>query len=234
MLQKEKREIYTRLLFIAIFLNAIAPVVAQEKKVVTDLHLCTGVKIEKTFAKDWTISLEEEIRLKHNMTEINNYFTEAGLRYRINKNFALEGDFRYTRDKKQDNTYESLSRYNFDLRYKGKLDFLTIYYRLRYQKEVEDMKIFDLNAPYEKQFRNRITIGLNSLKKIEPYVSAEIFQVFTPYVSSQFKYYRVVGGIRYEPGRFGQFNVAWGFNRELVSAEPAMIYMFKIKYKYEL
>ncbi len=218
----------------AIFLNTITPVAAQEKKVVKDLHLWTGVKIEKTFAKDWTISLEEEIRLKHNISGINNYFTEVGLRYRINKNFALGGDFRYTRDKKRDNTYESLSRYNFDLRYKGKLDFLTIYYRLRYQKEVEGMKLFDLNAPYVKHFRNRITIRLNSLKQIEPYVSAEIFQVFTPYLSPQFEYYRVVGGIRYEPGSFGEFKVAWGFNRELVSPEPAMIYMFKINYTYEL
>ena len=99
---------------------------------------------------------------------------------------------------------------------------------------VEGVKIFDLNAPYVKHLRNRITIRLNSLKQIEPYVSAEIFQLFTPYLSPQFEYYRIVAGIRYEPGRFGEFKVAWGFNRELASPEPAMIYMFKINYTYEL
>lgn len=225
---------YTRLLFIAIFLNIITSVVAQEKKVVKDLHLWTGVKIEKTFAKDWTISLEEEIRLKHNISEINNYFTEAGLRYSINKNFSLEGGFRYTRDKKPGNIYEGLSRYNYDLRYKGKIDFLTIHYRLRYQKEAEGVKIFELNAPYEKQIRSRITIKLNSLKRIDPYVSAEIFQVFTPYYNPQYEYYRVVAGIRYETVRLGEFKVAWGFNQELSEPSPAMIYMFRINYTYKL
>jgi len=78
-----------RLLLIVLFLSALSLVTAQETKVINDLHLWTGAKIEKTFAKDWTISLEQEIRFKHNISEINNTFTEAGLSYRISKNFAL-------------------------------------------------------------------------------------------------------------------------------------------------
>ena len=228
-----KRKIGTRLLVLTVILYTLTPVAAQDTKVVKDLQLWTGAKIKKTFAKDWTVSLQEEIRLKQNVSEINNHFTEIGLRYRINKNFALEGDFRYTWDKKKDKSYEGISRYNFDLRYKGVIDFLTINYRLRYQKEAEGMKVFEMNAPYVKQLRHRLTVRMNSLKQIEPYVSGEIFQVFTPYLSPEFKYYRVQAGIRYEPGNFGEFKLAWGFNRELGSDQPAMIYMFKVNYIYE-
>ena len=215
------------------FLGAVTLVNAQETKVINDLRLWTGAKIEKTFAKDWKVSLEQEIRFKENISEINNTFTEAGLRYRISKNFALGGGFRYTWDKKQDSTYQGYSRYNIDLRYKGKLNYLTIYYRLRYQREVEDFRIFDLSAPDVKQLRHRVSIRLNSLKHISPYVSGEIFQIFTPYTDPQFGYYRIVAGILYEPGKIGEFNVAWGFNRELSSSQPAMIYMFKINYTYK-
>ena len=206
---------------------------AQETKVIKDLRLWTGAKIEKTFAKDWKVSLEQEIRFKENISEINNTFTEAGMRYRISKNFALGAGFRYTWDKKQDSTYQGYSRYNIDLRYKGKLNYLNIYYRLRYQREVEDFAIFDLSAPYVKQLRHRVSIRLTSLKHIAPYVSGEIFQIFTPYTDPQFGYYRIVAGILYEPGRIGEFNVAWGFNRELSSSQPAMIYMFKVNYTYK-
>ena len=225
---------YTRLIYIAIFLGLLSDVLAQDTKVVRDLHLWTGVKIEKTFAKNWTISLEEELRLKQNMSEINNFFTEAGLRYRINKNFALGTAYRYTRDQKLDNTYEGLSRYNFDLRYKGKVNFLTLYYRLKYQKEVEGLKILAMDVPYEKQLRSRIKVRINNIKHIKPYMSAEIFQVFTPYSSPEFKYWRFVTGIQFEPGRVGEFKVACGFNRELSSPAPAMIYMFRINYTYTL
>ena len=226
--------ICARLVFLSVFICTIAPVLSQEQKVVEDLRLWTGAKIQKTFSKDWTVSIQEEIRFKHNISEINNYFTELGLRYRISKNFALQGDLRFTQDKKRDNSYESFFRYNFDLRYKGKIDFLTVNYRLRYQKELEDLNVFDMNAPYVKQFRNRITFKINNLGHFEPYVSAEIFQTFLPYVSPDFTYYRLLAGLRYEPGNFGSFKLAWGFNRELNSQNPFMIYMFKLNYTYEL
>lgn len=214
-------------------LYSITSVAAQDTTVVRDLQLWSGAKIQKTFAKDWTLSLEEEIRFKQNISEINNFFTEFGLRYRINKNFALAAAYRYTRDKKRDDSYETLSRYNLDLRYKGKIKFLSIYYRLRYQKEVEGFNLLDMDALYIKHVRNRITIRYNDFNTLEPYVSAEIFQAFTPYQSPRFDYYRIVGGIRYEPGNFGEFKVAWGFNRELSSSQPAMVYMFTVNYTYK-
>ena len=208
-------------------------VAAQEVKVVRDLQLWTGAAVEKTFGKDWTLSLGEEIRFKQNISEINNYFTEAGLRYRISKNFALEGGYRYTRDRKSDNSYETLTRYNLDLRYKGQLDFITIYYRLRYQKEVEGFNLFGQESSYEKYVRNRIRIMYSDFKRISPYVSAEIFQLFKFSRMAEFQYIRVQGGIKVEPGKMGTFGFAYGFNREFTQIEPAMIYQFKINYTYE-
>ena len=205
----------------------------QDTAVVRDLHLWSGAKIEKTFAKNWTVSLEEEIRFKTNISEINNFFTEIGLRYRINKNFALQGNYRFTRDKKKDQSYETRTRYNLDLRFKGRLDFLSIYYRLRYQKEVEGLNLIDMNAFYLKHVRNRISVRYTDFKTITPYVSAEVFQAFTPYLAPQFDYYRILGGIRYEPADIGEFKLAWGFNRSLISSRPAMIYIFTLNYTYK-
>jgi len=205
---------------------------AQETKVVSDLRLWTGVQIEKSFAKSWSLSLQEEFRFKHDISELSNFFTDVGLRYRINKNFALEGGYRITRDKKSDGSFETLTRYNLDLRYRGRLDFISIYYRLRYQKEVEDFNLFDQGAEYEKYVRNRIRIRYNDFKKFKPYVSAELFQLVRMNYYPELHYIRVLGGVRYEPGNFGSFDLGYGFNREFEDYEPAMIYMFKLRYSY--
>jgi hypothetical protein len=221
-----------KLFFICVILAVMELVAAQETKVVRDLRLWTGVKVEKDFARDWTVSLQEELRLKNNMSGISNYFTEVALQYRIDKHFALEGAYRFTRDRKKDNSYQNLSRYHFDFKYKGKMAFLTFDYRARYQREVDAGDLFDLTAPYEKYFRNRVGIKLNNLKKISPYARAEIFQLFTPYYSPKFEYWRLEAGILAEPRKMGEFRLAWGFNREIQSPVPAMIYVFKVNYTY--
>jgi len=225
----------TRLILISLILTVslASPrlLSAQETKVVRDLQLWTGAAIEKSW-KDWSLTINEEIRFKQNISEINNYLTEAGLRYRINKNFALEGGYRFTRDKNSDGSYDNLTRYNLDLRFRGRLDFLIIDYRLRYQKEVEGFNLLYQKADYEKYVRNRIRIRYNNFIRIKPYVSAELFQLFRPEYYGVLEYIRVLAGIRYEPGKVGRLNIAFGFNREFTDMEPAMIYQFKVNYTY--
>lgn len=229
----EHRGLYLRFILTLLLISFINGLMAQDQKVVSDLHLWTGAAIEKSLGKDWTLSLGEEIRFKHNISEINNYFTEAGIRYRISKNFALEGGFRYTRDKKKDNTYENLSRYNLDLRYRGRIDFIGINYRLRYQKEVEGFKLLDQTIAYEKYLRHRIRISYEDFAKIKPYVSAETFQLFLPSQYAAFDYIRVLGGFKYEPAKIGSLGFAYGFNRELAAVEPATVFLIKVNYTYK-
>jgi len=222
-----------RLMAVLVLMTLTKQLAAQELKVVRDLQLWTGAALEKKVGKDWTFSLEEEIRFKHNISEINNYFTQAGVRYRINKNFALEGGYRYTRDRKSDNSYENLSRYNLDLRYTGRMDFITFSYRLRYQKEVEGFKLFDHKIPYEKYLRQRIRISYTDFNKIIPFVSGEIFQLFRPDYYAEFDYFRVQGGIKYETRKMGSLRFAYGFNREINEIEPAMVFLLKVNYTYQ-
>ena len=199
---------------------------------VSDLHLWTGVAIEKSFAKDWSVFLAEEFRFKHDITVLNNFFTETGLRYRINKNFALEGQYRVTFDQNKYKNFDMLTRYALDLRYKGKISMITIYYRLRYQKEVEGWNLVNPSIPYQKYVRNRISVRYTDFKKIEPYVSGEIFQLFEPNLDARFQYVRVMAGILYTSRKAGKVKLAWGFNRELEDVQPTTIYTLKINYTY--
>ena len=213
-------------------LSIFSPALAQETKVVRDMHLWTGAEIEKSFLENWKVSLKQEVRFKQNITEINNFFTQAGLRYRINKNFSLTGKYRYTRDRKSDGSYENRSRYSFDLIIRGDIDFITLNYRLRYQKEVESMHLFKPDEPYEKYLRHRIMVSYNDFKKIEPYISAEVFQLHELSLYPEFNWLRMQLGIRYEPGSWGELKFVYGVQRELKSTTPYTGYLFRINYTY--
>lgn len=204
----------------------------QETKVVQDIGLWTGVEVEKEFLKDWRVSLKQEFRFETNMSELDNYFTQGGLRYQVNRNFAFEAKYRYTRNKKKDDTFENKSRYSLDINYKGKIDFISVYYRLRYQKGVESMNLFDPREPYHKFIRHRVNIRYNDFKKIEPYLSSEFFQLFEMYEYSKWIGYRLLGGIIYEPGDWGEFRLAYGFERELNSTYPYLGYVLRLNYTY--
>jgi len=221
-------QIYISFLLLWILL----PLAGQDTKVVSDLGLWTGASVEKTFKKDWTLSFKQEVRLKHDISTLNNIFSQAGMRYRLNRNFALEGKYRITWDKKAEGDFEIQSRYSFDLRFKGRLDFISIYYRLRYQKEVEGMNLLSLDEPYEKYLRNRLSVRYTDFKKFEPFVSAEIFQLFEPNQYPSFHYMRFQAGVRYTPAKYSTFRLAYGLNHELNSDLPANIYMIRINYTF--
>lgn len=221
------------LILLAGFMPAVI-IQAQDPKVIRDLRLWTGVRLEKDFAGDWRFTLSAESRFRHNMSEVASYFSEAGIRYRITKNFALSADYRITNDRKRDDTYRILTRYNLDLRYKGDLDMVSVRYRLRYQKEVPEWNLFSSYQPYEKFVRHRLQIRYEELGKTEPFVLAEVFQIFEPGLPSGLSHIRIQAGTMLKAGSFGELKMSAGFNRELATANPAIIYVFTARYTFSL
>lgn len=221
-------------LFLALLLSFILPssLISQEVKVVRDFNLWTGIELEKAITKNFTATLEQEIRFKNNASMINNYFTQAGIEYQINKNFSLGGKYRFIRNLKQNKSFENRSRYCFDLRYKGKIRNISFRYRMRYQKEVESLDLLDQAIPYEKYFRNKVEIRYTRLMDLTPYISAEIFELFQLQEYPEFNQARIMAGVKYTPGRIGSFDLEWGFDRELNSYLPYTFYITKINYSY--
>ena len=90
----------------------------------------------------------------------------------------------------------------------------------------------DGGEPYEKYLRHRFNIRYNDFKKIKPYISTEFAQLFELYQYPKWAAVRLFGGIIYEPGSFGEFKFAYGFERELNSNYPYMGYVLRANYTY--
>ena len=217
---------------IILFLFVI-PGRSQDTKVVGDLNLWSGVGIEKSFLDDWNISLKQELRLHQDMSEINNFFTQAGLEYRISKNFEIEGRYRYIRNHKRNGAYENKSRYSLGLKYSGDINFISVQYRIKYQKEIEGFQIYDIRQPSEKYLRHRLTIRYNDIKRIKPYISGEIFQRFVFAEFPQYDCLRMMVGLQYKAGKIGYFKASYGVDRELNNIIPYTFYIVKLNYTYK-
>ena len=207
-------------------------ILAQETKVVKDFELWSGVEIEKSIKKDWNIHFKEEIRLQKDASQINTIFSQLGIDYRINKNFSLEGRYRYIKNQNKLGIYEDHSRYSLGIDYKGALRNFSIKYRLRYQKKVESLKLLDNNELFEKNVRNRITVEYKRFKNIKPFISAELFQLHQLYETPKFDFIRYQAGLSYDVGPIGKFKVSYGIERELEDALPFTNFILSINYNY--
>ena len=85
---------------------------SQEVKVVNDIGFWGGINIEKKIRKDFKINVEQKVRLYTNITELDDYLIDFGVLYRVNKNFKLGGNIRYTYDAKRWKENEHHFRYH--------------------------------------------------------------------------------------------------------------------------
>lgn len=221
----------TGLLLLILLLSS--PALGQETKVTRDLKIWTAAKIEKSLSKDWKISLEEEFRFRKNATEVGEYFTELDVEYRVDRNISLEAGYRYARNRKKNKSFENRSRYNVDLNYEGDLCYFSVRARARYTKEIEGMRLYDHTIPYEKYLRTRIELRYNRLGRFVPYIHGELFQLYEMYEYPTFDKYRILGGLRMDAGKTGEFNIGYGIIRELNTYMPYTYYLLKLNYTYE-
>ncbi|MDF1572698.1 MAG: DUF2490 domain-containing protein [Bacteroidales bacterium] len=218
------------LLFMLLFSSQAT---GQETKVIRDLKVWTGAGIEKSFGKDWKISLEEEFRFQENATQVGEYFTELGVEYRVDRNISLEAGYRYARNRKKNDSFEVRSRYNIDLNYEGNTYYFSLRARVRYTKEIEGLQMLNPIIPYEKYFRTRLEVRYNRLGRVEPYLIGEIFQLYEMFEYPEYDKFRLMGGVRLDAGKPGDINIEYGVIRELNIAIPFTYYLLKINYTFE-
>ena len=70
-----------KLIIIIYFLVFATSSMAQTQ----DMEVWTGAEINKKFNKEFSASLEQQVRLNENVSHFKTTFTEIGLSYKINK-----------------------------------------------------------------------------------------------------------------------------------------------------
>jgi len=224
-----------RAAIIILYLLLSSNLFSQQIKIVRDFGVWGGVNIEKELSKDFEINLEQQLRYYTNATKFDDYIIDFGGRYKMNKNFKLGANLRYTYNAKKWKKTENNYRYNLDLNYKAKISTkLKLYYRLRYQQEFINFSLESRTTNiYYSEIRNKIKIKYNLHKKNKLYVSGELFRLIETFKEPYFNKIRFGVGDEIKT-KIGNFNCSFGYEQEMNANYPLSFFFLKIIYTIKL
>ena len=197
-----------------------------------NLESWSAINLKYKLNKKWSFDLEEQLRLKENISEISNYFTELNTTYSVSKKFKLGAGVRYI--KKNDNIgntqgYKNYFRFHLDASYKHKINDFKLKYRLRYQNK-NKLGVDD----YDNQhIRFKTALGYNFKNwKLDPKFSAEIFNHIEKGEENGFDKYRLTLGTKYKFKNMGSIDLFYRIEKELNKTIPKTTNIIGLKYSY--
>jgi hypothetical protein len=202
---------------------------------VRDLGLWTEIRLKNAILKDFEVYVSQHLRLHKNMTGFDDYISEVGLDYKINKNFDIGTAGRYTRNNHFDDLAENDYRYELFFSYDTDLNQkLKIFGQAKYQKEFYRSAVFNEFLNYfESTYRYRLKMEWEKNERHTLFASAEIFRLTKKSREPFYDKYRIWLGDEIS-SEFGDFDLAWGFEHELNAINPYNYFILKLNYTIEL
>jgi len=185
----------------------------------SELANWTIIRVEYKLNKKWNFGIEEQLRLKEDISTIDEYFTQLNTEYSVSKNFTLGAGLRYIKENDTDGNiqgYENHFRFNIDATYKHKINDFTLKYRVRYQNKNE-LGVSNAEGDYANQhLRFKTAIGYNFKNwELDPKFSAEIFNHFEEGKQNGYDKYRFTFGTEYKLKNAGKINLFYRIEKEL-------------------
>lgn len=225
----------TSVIFLSIFLIGVYSSNAQD---VNDLELWSSAKFQYKHNKYWKFGLEEQLRLKNDISEIGQYFTQLTSKYELENNLGFGLGLRFiqkndTKGKIQG--YEPHFRIHFDASYKHKIKQISLKYRLRYQNKNE-IGVTPSDGDFPKQHvRFKAGFDYNFKQwKLDPMVAAELFHRFVKDEENRFNKYRFTFGTEYKFKKIGKFGLFYRYEKEINSVFNFAFHIFELTYTYSL
>ena len=194
------------------------------------------IGVEYKLNKKWSFALEEQVRLKENISVVDNYFTQLSADYKLFKGFKLGAGVRYIRDNDNQGNiqgYENHFRFQVDAMYKHEINDFKIGYRLRYQNKNELGVSYDEGDYANQNIRFKTSLEYNIKNwKLDPKFSAEIFNRFQEGKENGFNKYRLTLGTDYKMKNFGKLGVFYRFEKELNVDFPETKNIIGLNYTY--
>lgn len=203
-----------------------------------DMETWTSVRLRYKASKKWSFELQEQFRLKENSSVTDQYFTQLTSKYKLTKKLALGLGLRYI--KRNDNQgkiqgFEDHFRYHFDLSFKHSLDRFAFNHRLRYQNKNE-LGVSEEEGDFaKKNIRLKTAVTYNVRKwKLDPKLSAEIFNKSHEGGTNGFSKYRVTFGTSYDLKKAGEIALYYRMEKELNTSLPKKVDILGFNYTYTL
>lgn len=189
----------------------------------------------KGITKKIGFQLDQEFRIKDNLSSINLFYTNVGFNYKPEKFIKVAVVYRMINKRKEDGSYGLRSRIYTDVTLKSKpTDKLTLSYRARLQAEWRQAGYAnDVGNIPEVYLRNLFKIGYEIGPRTTPYIATELrWQLQNPRVpwGNGFNRQRIIGGIDYKLNDLHTFGAYFLNQRESNVNDPQTLYIIGLEY----
>ena len=182
----------------------------------------TSIGFEKKLPYSLKLEFEQELRLKDQLSTFNQTFSEVSLSYKVFDGLKIDIPYRYAifEDKIK-------QRLSFSGSYKYSFKPISLKYRTKFQRTYEKEK-----TP-EDLIRNKFTIEYKLGKKIEPYVSGELFHLYNTN-HNQLDGFRVSFGFAVDLPRKNSIKIFYMYKKEdIIKSSPDEINVFGLAYSFK-
>ncbi len=222
------------ILLVVLYLN---PLHGQRGETDSNAWLVAGFEFEAV--EDLKIGVEGQLRLKEDISVVDQYFGELNAQYKLPAGFRLGAGLRYIRDNDNQGNiqgYENHLRYNIDGSYRHKIERFSLRYRIRYQNRNELGISKDEGDIHREAIRLRARVIYNVRNwKLDPAVAIEFFNRFrSRNYDNGFNKYRITIGTNYKVKKVGRFALAYLYENEFNINAPRSFHILKLGYTFEL
>lgn len=229
---------YKCLSVFSILLLLANPFTGFTQIVYPDFGMWNTISVEKKINKKMSVSIDEEFRLKENLSKINLFYTNLGLNYKLSKKIKASLIYRNTQKAVDGQGYDIKHRLMLDITYKEKLSKKLVFqFRQRFQFENNNIYSSRDGKYIESFLRSKFELGYNYTKKIKAYLSEELrFQLHDPR-NPESDYglhrFRTALGIDYNLNSSNTLGIYYLVQNEIKVYKPNELYILGLQYGFQ-
>ncbi len=215
-----------------VFLVLVSAVWASDTH---DYALWTSGGASAKISKKLSASAKVQLRLKDNVSAIDQYFSDVAVGYEFFKMIEVGTSLRFARD--NDNSgakqgYENIFKYSLNIATKNKIGNLSIKNRFKLQNKIN---LTDLDEDNYQYFRFKTSLGYG-LKEfgLSPAVSAEVYYPY--YVGAKLDRLRLGIGTGYKLNKKMKVGFEYRYETDLNTDEAGTtdIFIFSYSHSFKL
>ena len=190
---------------------------------IDDTQAWTSIGFEKNLPHSLSFEFEQELRIKDRLSTFSQTISEVSLSYKVIDGLNIGIPYRYAvfDDKIK-------QRLSLGVSYKYSLKPISLKYRVKLQRSYEKDK-----TP-EQLIRNKFILQYKLSKKIEPFLSGELFHKFNK-SNNELDEYRVSFGLAVDLRRKSSIKIFYIFkNEDLTKTNPEKINVFSLSYRFKI
>lgn len=222
-----------RLKQLLLFIFSLCLLVNSGKAQIDDTRLWAAITLKHKFTQKLSVSVTEQLRLDHDISQIDQLLSEAGIEYELKKNFKVSLNYRFI-NKNEVTYYGKSHRFYADVSYKFKPKRFSFTLRERIQEEYTSIYSSERGKIPEWLLRSKLAISYDTEKRYKPYVSLEMYYLIDNARESGegISRMRYGAGVEYEFNRIHALDLGIIFQDYLQDQTNSFIY--SIGYTYTL